>query len=91
MDITRDIRPLTEFKRDSARLIAQMRETGQPQILTVNGRPAIVMMDAAAWQSLQDQLEQAQTRVAIREGLDQALMGQGQSVDAVFDALSSEG
>ena len=49
MNITKDISPLTEFKRDSARLIAQIKETGRPQILTVNGKPSVVVMDAAAW------------------------------------------
>ena len=28
MNITKDISPLTEFKRDSARVIAQIKETG---------------------------------------------------------------
>ncbi len=54
MDITKDISPLTEFKRDSSRLIAQIKETGRPQILTVNGKPSVVVMDAAAWQEMQD-------------------------------------
>ena len=49
MDITKDISPLTEFKRDSARMIARIKETGRPQILTVNGKPSVVVMDAAAW------------------------------------------
>ena len=48
MNITKDISPLTEFKRDSARMIAQIKETGRPQILTVNGKPSVVVMDAAA-------------------------------------------
>ena len=35
MDITKDIRPLTEFKRDTARFISHLKETGRPSILTV--------------------------------------------------------
>ena len=54
MNITEDISPLTEFKRESARMIARIKETGRPQILTVNGKPSVVVMDAAAWQEMQD-------------------------------------
>ena len=75
MNITKDISPLTEFKRDSARLIAQIKETGRPQILTVNGKPSVVVMDAAAWQEMQDQLDYAETVAGIRKGLTQARAG----------------
>lgn len=88
MDITRDISPLTEFKRDSARMIARMKETGQPQILTVNGRPSVVMMDAAVWQDMQDQLDHAETIAGIRKGLAQARAGEGVEAAQFFDQLA---
>ncbi|PKP84782.1 MAG: hypothetical protein CVT80_06290 [Alphaproteobacteria bacterium HGW-Alphaproteobacteria-2] len=46
MNITKDISPLTEFKRDSARMIARIKETGRPQILTVNGKPGLTQARA---------------------------------------------
>ena len=49
MDITKDIRPLTEFKRDTATFTKRLRETQQPAILTVNGKASVVVMDAKAW------------------------------------------
>ena len=48
MDIIKDIRPLTEFKRDTARFMSRLKETGWPSVLTVNGKPALVVMDAEA-------------------------------------------
>jgi prevent-host-death family protein len=50
MDITKDIRPLTEFKRDTANFVSHLKDSGRPSILTVNGKPALVVMDADAWQ-----------------------------------------
>lgn len=50
MDITKDIRPLTEFKRDTTRFMSHLKDTGRPSVLTVNGKPALVVMDAGAWQ-----------------------------------------
>jgi len=88
MDITRDIRPLTEFKRDSARLIAQIKETGRPQILTVNGKPSVVVMDAASRQEMQDRLDHAETVAGVRTGLTQARAGEGTDAGTFFDGLA---
>lgn len=87
MDITKDIRPLTEFKRDSARFISHLKETGRPSILTINGKPALVVMDVEAWQGVQNQVEYAKTVVAIRKGLDQAREGLGTEATEFFEQL----
>lgn len=85
MNITEDIRPLTEFKRDTTRFISHLKETGRPSVLTVNGKPTLVVMDAEAWQQGQDQLEHARTIAAIRKGLDQAREGQGIKASTFFE------
>ncbi|MBF0182311.1 MAG: type II toxin-antitoxin system Phd/YefM family antitoxin [Magnetococcales bacterium] len=87
MNIVEDIRPLTEFKRDTAHFISHLRETGRPAILTVNGKPALVVMDAEAWQEAQDQIEQARTVSALRQGLTQARAGQGMEASTFFEAF----
>ena len=89
MDITQDIRPLTQFKRHTTRFISQLRETGRPSVLTVNGKPALVIMDAGAWQDLQDRIEHARTVVAIGKGLDEARNGKGMEAADFFDMLSA--
>ena len=88
MKITEDISPLTEFKRESARMIARIKETGRPQILTVNGKPSVVVMDASAWQDMQDQLDYAETVAGIRKGLTQARAGEGTEASRFFDELA---
>ena len=88
MNITKDITPLTEFKRDSARMIARLKETGRPQILTVNGKPSVVVMDASAWQDMQDQLDYAETVAGIHKGLTQARSGEGIEAGRFFDGLA---
>ncbi len=89
MDITKDIRPLTEFKRETSRFVARLKETGRPSVLTVNGKPSVVVMDAAAWQDMQDQIDYARTVAGIRKGLDQARAGEGVEASAFFDDLSA--
>ena len=85
MNITKDISPLTEFKRDSARLIAQIKEIGRPHILTVNGKPSVVVMDAAAWQEMKDQLDYPEMVAGIRNGLMQDCAGDGTGAGVFFD------
>jgi prevent-host-death family protein len=75
MDITKDIRSLTEFKRDTSRFVARLKDTGRPSVLTVNGRPELVVMAAKTWQETQDQAEFARTVAGIRKGLKQADTG----------------
>lgn len=89
MNIVDDIRPLTEFKRDTAQFMAHLRETGRPAVLTVNGKPALVVMDAEAWQEAQDQIEYARTVTAIRQGLNQARAGQGVEAALFFESLDT--
>jgi len=88
MDITKDIRPLTEFKRDTSRFVAHLKDTGRPTVLTVNGKPSVVVMDAAAWQDMQDQLDYAETVTGIRKGLMQARAGEGIEAGRFFDSLA---
>ena len=84
MDITKDIRPLTEFKRDTTRFMSHLKDTGRPSVLTVNGKPALVVMDADAWQDVQDQIEYARRVAGIRKGLNQARDGQSIEAAAFF-------
>ncbi len=88
MDITQDIRPLTEFKRHTVRFMSRLKETGRPSVLTVNGKPALVVMDAEAWQDVSERLEYARTVAGIREGLEQAQDGQGIEASALFAKLA---
>ncbi len=90
MDITQDIRPLTEFKRNTARFMSHLKDTGRPSVLTVNGRPALVVMDAEAWQDFQDRVEHARTIAALAKGLDEVRDGKGMEASAFFEKLGTE-
>lgn len=54
-----DIRSLTHFIRNSKAHVERLRETGRPEVLTVNGEAAIVVQDARAYQRILDALEGA--------------------------------
>ena len=43
IDITQDIQPLTTFRNNSVKMIKQLKKTGRPIILTVNGKPEAIV------------------------------------------------
>jgi len=50
MKLSRDIQSLSVFKRDSAKFLKQMKKTGEPIVLTVNGKAAAVVHDPDSYQ-----------------------------------------
>jgi len=50
MKFSRDIQSLSVFKRDSAKFLKQLKDTGKPIILTVNGKAAMVLSDPDEYQ-----------------------------------------
>jgi prevent-host-death family protein len=90
MDIDRDIHPLTDFKRNTAQFLSQLKETGQPVVLTINGKAELVVQDAASYQKLADLAERLETIQAVKESLASIDRGEGTSMDVVFDALEKQ-
>ena len=87
IDITQDIHSMTTFKRNSTGLMKQLRKTGRPLVLTVNGKAEAVVLNAAAYREVAGHLDAV---ASIRRGLSQAKKGMGRSVDEVFDDLERE-
>jgi prevent-host-death family protein len=80
-NLSRDIQSLSTFKRNTNELINQMKETGNPMVLTVNGKAELVVQDAAAYQKLLDTLEKLETLIGIKKGLEDIATGNTQSLN----------
>ena len=65
LDISEDIRSLSDFKRHTNELMEQMEETGRPVVLTVNGKAKLVVQDAASYQKMLEAAEEAKTLRAL--------------------------
>ena len=68
--------------------MSRLKETGRPSVLTVEGKPALVIMDAEAWQDVSERLEYAQAVAGIRQGLDEAQDVQGIEASTFFAKLA---
>ena len=69
LDIGKDIRSLSDFKRNSREFLERMRETGNPVVLTINGRAEVVVQDAASYQKLLNYIGDMEAREGIKRGL----------------------
>jgi prevent-host-death family protein len=90
MDLSRDIHPLTDFKRNTPEFLRRLKESGNPLVLTVNGKAEIVVQDAKSYQRLLDLAERLETIEAVKEGLASVDRGEGRPMDDVFDALEKK-
>jgi prevent-host-death family protein len=70
INLSRDIQSLSTFKRNTNKIIKQMKATGNPLVLTVNGRSELVVQDAEAYQKLLDKIERLETLATKQEELN---------------------
>ena len=90
MNLSRDIHPLTDFKRKTSDFLRQLKETGNPVVLTINGKAELVVQDAASYQRLFDLAERLETIEAVKEGVASADRGEGRPMDEAFDVLEKD-
>ncbi len=81
LDISRDIHSLTDFKNNTSEFINQLKETGEPVVLTINGKAELVVQDAAAYQKLRQFAEEAKVLEGIRQGIEDMNAGRTVSLD----------
>jgi PHD/YefM family antitoxin component YafN of YafNO toxin-antitoxin module len=66
---TPNIQSLTEFQRGTKATLALLKKTGDPLVLTVNGRAKAVLQDAAAYQKMLDRIDYLETLEALRKSM----------------------
>jgi prevent-host-death family protein len=87
MNLSKDIRSLSDFKRNSNALMERMEESGEPMVLTVNGKAKLVVQDAESYQRLLESIDYSEAVKGIRRGLDDVAKGKGKPVRQAFAAI----
>lgn len=67
IDLSKDIHSLSDFKRKTATLMTRMKKTGNPVVLTINGKAEMIVQDAASYQRLLELADQADMIEFLRE------------------------
>ena len=84
MKLTRDIQSLSVFKRDSSKFLKQLKKTGQPIVLTVNGKAAAVVHDPDTYQEYLRNKDRQDAIIGIRKGLADAKAGRVTEAEVFF-------
>ena len=90
LDITKDIQPMTTFRRNPGEFMKRLKKSKQPIILTVNGKAEAVVQDAEAYQRLLDIAAQANAVEGIRQGTEDARKGHTRAARKVFDEVRTK-
>ena len=69
LDISKDIHSLSDFKRNTSEFLEQMRGSGHPVVLTINGKAELVVQDALSYQKLLDRVDELEALEGIKRGL----------------------
>ncbi len=75
INLSQDIHPLTDFKRNTSNFMSRMKKTRRPVVLTVNGKAELVVQDAEGYQQILERLERFEAVEAIRLGIAAAEEG----------------
>ncbi|WP_169979851.1 type II toxin-antitoxin system Phd/YefM family antitoxin [Tautonia rosea] len=84
LDINRDINSLSNFKRHTPEFLRQLKETGAPVVLTVNGKAELVVQDAKSYQKLLELAEYAEEVETTRRALAEMEAGQGRPAEEML-------
>ena len=75
LDLNRDINSLSNFKRNTPEFLRQLKETGHPVVLTINGKAELIVQDTASYQRLVERAERAERVEALQESIEDMRAG----------------
>ena len=90
VNLSQDIHPLTDFKRNTGEFMVRMKKSRRPVVLTVNGKAALVVQDAESYQQILDRLERLEAVAAIKVGIAAAEEGRSKPARKALAALQEK-
>ncbi len=76
LDINSDIHSLSNFKRNTPEFIKQLKQTGHPVVLTINGKAELVVQDTASYQKLIELADRAKQMDDLRASVEDMRKGE---------------
>ena len=90
INLSQDIHPLTDFKRNTSDFMRKMKKTRRPVVLTVNGKAELVVQDAKSYQQILERLERLEAVETIRLGIAAAEDGRVRSARQALAKLQEK-
>lgn len=90
LNLSRDIRSLSEFKRNTPGFMKQLRSTGHPVVLTINGKAELVVQTAEGYQELLDSVSHEENVKFIKASREQVNEGKVMPLRQVVENLGKK-
>jgi len=87
MELSKDNDSLSNFKRKTPDFVARMKKTGDPIVLTINGKAELVVQDADSYQRLLDLSERVESLEFLRRSLAAADAGKTRPLRKALQSL----
>lgn len=89
-DLAKDIDSLSNFKRKTSEFLERMKKSGNPVVLTVNGKAEFVVQDAASYQQLLDLAQRVESLEGLRRSLEDVDKGRTRPMRQALEQLLRE-
>src|ERR1700733_2102418 len=84
---TQHTQSLTDFRQKSTETLDRLNQTGEAEILTVNGQARAVLMSPAAYDELSRESQLARDVAVIRQAIGEIDAGKGEEAGMFFGGL----
>jgi PHD/YefM family antitoxin component YafN of YafNO toxin-antitoxin module len=81
LDLNSDIDSLSNFKRNTPEFLRQLKQSGHPVVLTINGKAELVVQDTASYQKLVELADRAERMEALRASIEDMRKGKVSPAD----------
>lgn len=71
ISLSKDIEPLSEFRKKSADFVKRLKKEKQPIVLTQNGRSAAVLMDVTEYERIAKKMEMLEDLLEAKQQVEQ--------------------
>ncbi len=85
-----DVQTMSDFKRNTPKMMAKMKKSGRPLVLTVKGKAEAVVQDAASYEKMRDLAERAEMMQFLAESQADADAGRTQPAIEALDRLAKK-
>lgn len=81
---------LSEFQRNTKSVLEHIKQTGLPQVLTLNGKAEVVVQDASAYQKILDLIDRLEAIEGIKRGLKSMEQQDGRPAEETLQRIADK-
>ncbi len=87
---TQQIHPLTDFLRNHKAHVNRLKKTRTPEVLTINDRAELVVLDVKSYQAIVEKLDRLETIATIRESVTSAERGELKPAEQILAEMRAK-